>query len=295
MISNNVPGHLLVTARTGFLTTATPDVPSYADVAETIDMDAKSEELVDVGGSPMPTKWKGRPEMQDFIEKRMRVSTEEWAIKVGVSYRAVRDDQTNTLKRRAEAAGDAFQLDIAQKVYKTLNDGDTLLGYDGVAFFSDSHVDKGAVYQTPQDNLFNISLDVDGVEDVLVPARRFRDDQGNYVNYGHNLLIVAPELERAAAVVTGKGLFMPTTTAAANPYAGTLDYRVSEQLDSTAWILVATKRKVKPVLVVMREKPGLRAATFDADGPDGGMYYFWFGASYDHYLGDWRTAIMGKS
>lgn len=225
----------------------------------------------------------------------MQVTTEEWVIKVGVSYRAVRDDQTGTLKRKCESAGDNFQLDIAQKVYKTLNDGDSILGYDGLPFFSDSHVDKGANFLTPQVNKLNIALDVDGVEDVLVPARRFRDDKGNFVNFGHNLLIVAPELERAAATVTGKGLFMPTSETGANPYAGTLTYRVSEQFDSTAWMLVATQRKIKPVIVVMREKPGLRAATFDADGPDGGMYYFWFGGSYNHFLGDWRTAFMGKS
>lgn len=295
MISNNVPAHLLVTARTGFLTTAQPEIPTYADVAETIDMEASTQDLVDLGGAPMPRVWKGRPELQDFIEKKLTIRTEEWSIKVGISYRAVRDDKTNELKRKVESAGDNFQLDIAQKVYKTLNDGESIIGYDGQAFFSDTHVDPGAYYTTPQDNLFNLTLDVDGVEDVLVPARRFRDDKGSFVNYGHNLLIVSPELERMAASITGKGMFNPTTLANSNPYAGVLDYRVSEQFDSTAWVLVATKRKVKPVIIAMREKPGIRAATFDADGPDGGMYYFWFGASYDHYLGDWRTAIMGKS
>jgi phage major head subunit gpT-like protein len=295
MISNNVPAHLLVTARTGFLTTAVTTVPTYADIATTLNLDSSSQELVDIGGAPMPRLWKGRPELQDFIEKRLTVATEEWSIKVGISYRAVRDDKTGELKRKAESAGDNFQLDIAQKVYKTLNDGDTIIGYDGVPFFSDNHVDPGAFYTTPQDNLFNLTLDVDGVEDVLVPTRRFRDDKGNFVNYGHNLLIVAPELERAAAAVTGKGMYTPATLANANPYAGTLDYRVSEQFDSTAWVMVATNRSVKPVIIVIREAPGLRAASFDADGPDGGMYYFWFGASYNHYLGDWHTAAMGKT
>jgi phage major head subunit gpT-like protein len=295
MISNNVPGHLLVTARTGFLATATPEVPTYADIAETIDMGSKTQDLVDIGGSPMPTKWQGRPELQDFIEKKLTVHTEEWSIKVGISYRAVRDDQTGELKRKCEAAGDNFQLDIAQKVYKTLNSGESILGYDGLPFFSNSHVDKGASWTTVQDNLFAVDLDVDGVEDVLIAARRFRDDKGNFVNYGHDLLIVAPELERAAASVTGKGMYTPATLDNANPYAGTLGFRVSNELDSTAWMLVASKSKSKPVLIAMREKPGLRAASFDPDGPDGGMYYFWFGASYDHYLGDWRTAVLGKS
>lgn len=296
MISNNVPGHLLVTARTGFLTTATPETPAYADIAETIDMTSKSEELVDVGGAPMPRKWEGRPELQDFIEKRLHVETQEWSIKVGISYRANRDDQTGQLKRKCEAAGDNFQLDIAQKVYKSLNDGATIISYDGLPFFSNVHVDKGAQYTQVQDNLFNVDLDVDGVEDVLVPARRFRDDHGNMVNFQHNLLIVSPELERAAAAVTGKILqpYLPNSAADVNPYAGKLDYRVSNQFDATTWMLVSTGSKIKPVLVVMREKPGLRAASFDADGPDGGMYYFWFGGSYNHYLGDWRLAIKGK-
>lgn len=296
MISGNIPAHLVVTARTGFLTTAVPNVPTYADLATTIDMDSKSTELVDIGGAPMPLEHIGKPEMQDFIEKRLSITTKEWVIKVGISYRAVRDDQTGELKRKAESAGDNFQRHIAQQVYATLNNGDNVIGYDGSAFFANAHIDKGSVYQTPQDNLFDVTLDsLDNFETVLTAGRRFRDDQGNFADYAYDLLIVAPELERDAAAITGKGFFVPTTLATVNPYGGNFDYRTSNQFDSTSWVLVASKAPVKPVIVAMRERPGLRAATFDADGPDGGMYYFWFGASYSHFLGDWRTAIMGKT
>jgi phage major head subunit gpT-like protein len=295
MISNNVPNHLIVTARTGFLTTAEPKTPVYSDIAATFTMDAKSQELVDIGGSPMPLEWVGRPEQQDFIEKKLQLNTKEWVIKVGISYRAVRDDQTGSLKRKCESAGDNFQRHIAQQVYATLNAGDATLGYDGLNFFADAHVDKGAVYTTGQDNLNNLALDIDNFETVLTASRRFKDDQGNFADYDYDLLITSPENEREAASITGKGLFVPTTLATVNPYAGKFDYRTSNQFDSTAWVLVASKAPIKPVIVAMRERPGLRAATFDADGPDGGMYYFWFGASYNHFLGDWRLANMGKS
>lgn len=295
MISGNVPAHLIVTARTGFLSTAEPNVPTYADLATTIDMPAKSTELVDIGGAPMPLEHIGRPELQEFIEKRMTVTTKEWTIKVGISYRAVRDDQTGDLRRKAESAGDNFQRHISQQVYATLNAGDATLTYDGQNFFANAHVDKGAAYVTPQDNLHALALDIDNFETVLTSARRFRDDQGNFTDYQYDLLVVSPELERDAAAITGKGLFVPTTLATVNPYAGNFNYRVSNQFDTTAWVLVNTKASIKPVIVAMREKPGLRAATFDADGPDGGMYYFWFGASYNHFLGDWRLAVMGRT
>jgi hypothetical protein len=67
MISGNVPSHLVVAARTGFLATAEPEVPAYEPIAETLDMTAASVELVDLGGAPMPTRNKGHSFKQILI------------------------------------------------------------------------------------------------------------------------------------------------------------------------------------------------------------------------------------
>ena len=151
MISGNVPQHLVVAARSGFLETVTRPDPAYAPIASVLNMNAKSIDLVDLGNAPMPTRNRGRTQMRDYIERKLTVTPLDWDITVPISYNAVRDDQTGTLDTKVRGAGSNFNRHIAQKAYQALNDGDATTnygaGYDGLSFFNDSHVDKGANMQ----------------------------------------------------------------------------------------------------------------------------------------------------
>lgn len=298
MIAGNIPQHLVVAARTGFLTTAQPAVPAYAPIASVIDMNARSIDLVDLGAAPMPVESKGRTQKQDFIEKTMTITPKDWEITVHISHNAVKDDQTGTLERKCRAAGENFQLHISNLAFAALNAGDATtygLCYDGLYFYSNSHVDKGAAYSTVQDNLNGSTLSIDNFETVRVAASQFRQDQGEFVGYNHDLLVVPPALERLAANITNNPFAYDTANREMNPYAGSIKYLVSPQLDSTAWILVASGASVKPILIAMREQPNLQSAWFDPEAGDGGMYNFKFYARYNHFYGDWRVATMGNS
>jgi phage major head subunit gpT-like protein len=299
MISGNVPSHLVVAARTGFLATAEPEVPAYEPIAETLDMTAASVELVDLGGAPMPTRNKGRAQGQDFIEKKLTVTPLDWDITVWISHNAIKDDQTKMLERKVRNAGMNFQKHVAQQAFKALNDGDATTnfgaGYDGLSFYNNSHVDKGAAYSTAQDNLYGLTLSLDNFETVRVAATKARDDQGEFAGYDYDLLVVSPELERVAANICNNKDAYDTANREMNPYAGKLRYIVSPKLDSTAWILTASNAGIKPIIVAMRERPNLQAAWFDPQAKDGGRYYFKFYARYNHFYGDWRTAFMGNS
>jgi phage major head subunit gpT-like protein len=298
MISGNVPQHLVVAARTGFLTTAMPPVPAYAPIASVLNMTAKSIDMVDLGGAPMPLRNRGRMQVQDFIEKKLTVTPLDWDITVFISHNAVQDDQTGELDRKVRAAGDNFQRHIAQQCFKALNDGDAVTNfgacYDGGAFYANSHVDKGAAYQTGQDNLDANSLSLANFKTTFVKAQKTVDDQGNYTQYNYNLLVVPPDLQDVAHQICRVPGGSETTTNA-NVYAGTLNYIVAPQLDTTAWILVASSENTKPIIVAMREQPNLQSAWFDPEAPDGGRFYFKFYARYNHFYGDWRLAYMGNS
>lgn len=298
MISGNVPSHLVVGARTGFLTTALPPVPSYAPIAEVVPMSGKNIDLVDLGGAPMPLRNRGKFQVQDFIEKKLAVKPLDWDITVFISHNAVQDDQTGTLDRKVRSAGDNFQRHISQLAFQALNDGDATTnfgpGYDNLSFFNDAHIDPGAAYATAQDNKDANALSVANFPTTFIKAQKTRDDQGNFVQYNYNLLVVPPELQALAHQITTVPGGNETITNA-NPYAGQLRYIVAPQLDSTAWILVASSETVKPILIVMREQPNLQSAWFDPEAPDGGRYYFKFYARYNHFYGDWRTAYMGNT
>lgn len=298
MISGNVPNHLLVAARSGFLATAKPPVPAWAPIATEVPMDAKSIDLVDLGGAPMPLRNRGRAQIQDFIEKKLTVTPLDWDITVFISSNAVDDDQTGELDRKVRAAGDNFQRHIAQQAFQALNDGDATTNfgpcYDGGAFYADSHVDKGAAYTTGQDNLDNTTLSFANLPTIMTKAMKTRDDQGNFTQYKYDLLVVDPSLHVTAnQICTQRGGSDDTTKA--NPYAGNLKYIVAPQMDTGAWALVASSESTKPILIAMRKAPQLQSAWFDPMAPDGGRYYFKFYARYNHFYGDWRLAYLGHS
>ena len=298
MISGNVPQHLVVAARTGFLTTAAPAVPLYAPIATTLPMTAKSIDMVDLGGAPMPLRNRGRMQVQDFIEKKLTVTPLDWDITVFISHNAVQDDQTGELDRKVRAAGDNFQRHIAQQCFQALNDGDATTNfgacYDGKAFFANDHVDKGAAYTTNQDNLDGNTLSLTNFATTYVKAQKTKDDQGNYTQFNYNLLVVPPDLAATAYQICRIPGGSETVTNA-NSYAGQVNYIVAPQLDTTAWVLVASSEGTKPIIIAMREQPNLQSAWFDPEAPDGGRYYFKFYARYNHFYGDWRLAYMGNS
>lgn len=298
MISGNVPSHLLVGARTGFLTAITTQNPQWSRVAQMFNMSAKSVDLVDIGDAPMPVESLGSVEVQNFIEKTLTLKPRNWDITVSISHNAIQDDQTATLERKVRSAGLNFNKHMNKLVFQALNGGDGStygLCYDGQYFFDNDHSDKGADYQTAQDNLYALALSLDNFETVRVAAANFLDDRGEIKGYNHNLLIVPPALERTAAQICVNGEAYDTGNREMNPYAGVINFIVNPYLDSTAWVLAAESEGLKPILVAMREAPNLQSAWFDPKGPDGGMYYFKFYARYNVAYTDWRLAAMGNT
>lgn len=74
MIAGNVPKHLVVGARTGFLTAMGRRDYPWRRVAEVFNMDAAAQDLVDLGAAPMPVESDkaGGLTIQDYIEKTTR-------------------------------------------------------------------------------------------------------------------------------------------------------------------------------------------------------------------------------
>lgn len=298
MNTGNVPQHLNVAARTGFLTSLKmPDMP-WQRIATTLNMDARAQTLVDLGGTPMPVESRGGGVAQDMIEKTMDVRPIDWEIITWISVNAVSDDQTGNLLQRVQGAAVNFQKHLNNRVFTKLNGGDGGtygLAYDGQYFFDSDHVDKGAHYTSNQSNVNTSALSFDNFNTVRVAAQKYLDDQGEYVNYVPDLLIVPPELETLAAQLTSNKERYDTANRGINPFEGKTTYIVSPQLDATAWYLIDTAEPTKPLIVVMREQPHLQGSWEDLTAADGGRYYFKFFGRYEVYYGDWRLATQGNT
>lgn len=300
MIAGNVPKHLTVGARTGFLTSMKDTVLPWQQISTTFQMSAAQNELVDLGAAPMPKESKSGVTIQDFIEKNIPVSAKNWDITVWISQNSIDDDQTGMLQPKVRSAGRNFQKHINQEVFKALNAGDDNtqygLGYDGQDFFDSDHVDKGGNYQTAQDNEYTLGISQTNFETVWVAAQGLRDDQGEFTGYFYDLLVTHPTNRRVAANISSNPERYDVADRAMNPWASDLKAPIfSPELDSTAWYLLASGEAHKPFIVAMKKEPHLQSAWFDPEAPDGGRYYFKFFARYDVFYGDWRLAMQGQT
>lgn len=302
VISGNVPAHLVAMAKTGFLTAPRKPVRAWERIAKMVTISLATQTLTDIGGAPMPKRERGQKEFFDFIEKSLSVTTHNVPLAIGISGNAIEDDQTGgSLISLARGAGSNYDRYIAQQAYQALNDGDSATagivtaGYDGLPLFSNSHVDKGGLYQTAQDNLDSLVLNMTNFETVLVKARKFRDDQGEFTEYAYDTLVVSPQDERAGHNITDNKEDSSTADRALNPYAGKFETVVSPKLDDGAWFITASQEITKPVIIVMKKQPELVSAYYDPIQPEGGMYYFVYDGRFEFYPGDWKTAAMGHS
>jgi len=297
-IAANVPNHLVIGARTGFLAAIPEVVQPYQQIAQVFPMNAKTVTLTDIGAAPLPLPSTGKNKVQNFIEKALQITAKDWEIVVGISHNAIQDDQTGDLNRKVRGAGEGFQTWINSESFQALNDGDTVnygKCYDDLYFYSNSHVDKGADYQTVQDNLNALALSLDNFTTVKVAANKFKNDRGKPTRYNYNLLVVSPELEYTAGQICLNTEAYDTANREKNPYAGVTRYLVAPEFDSTAWALVASGQSIKPIIIGEREAPNLISAWFDPDGPEGGVYYFKFYARYVFAYSDWRLVNLGNS
>lgn len=297
-ISGNVPNHLLVAARTGFIAAMPTIEMPWQRFTSTLTMGAKSIDLVDLGASPMPVENKGKTLSQDYIEKKLTVTPKNWEITVNLSHNAIQDDQTATIERKVRSAGENFQRHINNICFDALKVGNatTTYGaaYDGKAFFANDHADDGADYQTAQDNLYALAFSFDNFKTVRAAGRAFVDDRGEPVDFVHNLIVAHPDYEYEIENLIGNPERYDQANRASNVYSGKMSAVYSSKLTSGQWFLLDTTHTQKPLILAMREQPNLQAAWFDPQGPDGGLYYFKFYARYNVFYGDWRLAIKGN-
>lgn len=294
-ISGNVPNHLVVGARSGFLTGMAEIQAPWRQIAGVIDMGSQSITIADVGGAPMPLEDVDGAIKQELLERAVTVKARNWHITIPVSYNAVKDQQTGeAFERKIRGAAENFNRHINKLVMLALDDGTgTTYGaaYDALSFFNDSHLNNGTTY----DNNFALTLSLANFETNLSLARLFTDESGEYTDFMYDLMLVPPALEREAAQICDNREDDSTANRAVNPWAGKFRYIVSPYLDSTAWVVIASGHAQKPLYVAMREQPSLQEAWFNPEGPDGGTYNFKFYGRYNVVYGDPRLAFLGNT
>ncbi len=231
-------------------------------------------------------------------EQAIRVYNADFQVAIGITHNAINDDRTGKLMDWARGAGQNFQKHMDFLAFDSLEKGDgTTYGvaYDGLNFFSNSHVDPGAQYTTVQDNLNGATLSLDNFTTVKIAASKYLDSRGYPVGLTPDLLIVPVDLEYTAAQICTNPEAYDTTSREKNAYSGQIRYIVAPGawLNTTAWFLIASGEIEKPVAIQDRQKPEL--VQWDDESQGSGVRYFKWTARYQPFYQDWRVATMGNT
>jgi len=318
---SDVLAHLERGMRVGFLAGKQQYVPQRSAFTSEPSSDGAFEIYGDLGAVPWPAQTggqggggtdgrTGQPSVGGLHEggpitvlggneKGLVVYNQDWTVPIGIYHNAINDNRVGGLEEWARSAGARFEQHKDYLAFNALNAGEatTTYGaaYDTLAFFSASHVDKAAEYQTVQSNLNTLGLSLDNFETVRVAAAKLRDDRGQPMGLNHKLLIHAIDLERTAAQITDNVEDYGTTNRARNPYAGQI-LRLAAPggwLDTTAWFLVDPTMPQKPIMLQVREAPQL--VFWDDHSQGAGIRYYKWLARYAAAYGDWRLCVQGNS
>jgi len=324
ILRKDVLAHLEQNVRTGALIGKKDYTPLRGAFTREFPSDGAYETYADMGSPPWPTQNAGKAgdggkderthapragrlsggrqiTILGGEERALTVTNLDWEVAIGITHNAINDNRAGDLENWARDAITQFERHKDFECFNALNSGGAVSGYgacyDGLSFFNDGHVDKGAEYQTGQDNAFALVLSLDNYETVKVAGSKFKDGRGQPVGLNHSLLLVPPDLERTAFQIARNHQAYDTNNREANPYAGATKLLVAPGgwLDSTAWFVVDDSLpNQKPLGIQVRQEPEL-VMWDDENAGDGGIRYYKFHARYTVFFGDWRLAVQGNT
>lgn len=167
----------------------------------------------------------------------------EYPLEHKISRKLLDDSMWNEINSGATKLGDSAALkrevDAASVFINAFTD--TFAGADAVGLVSTAHPLNPVKTGTTQSNEFTLSLTKDNVATIREAMMALTDDNGNLVAVNPNAILVPPELEDEALVIS-KSMLDPTTDSnAVNPQNGRFNIIVWHYLtDSNAWFMLDT-------------------------------------------------------
>lgn len=230
-------------------------------------------------------EWVGPRVVQNMQEHEWQVFNKLWEMTADLKRTDVEDDNlgvfaTMTMPNLALSA--KKHPDI--RVKDVLQAGVSTLGFDGVNFFSTSHptyINPPATGAATYSNRFDTApLDADGVNTVRSTMAAYIGENGYPLGVVPNLLIVPPQLEKAALVVAHSTTYAVPTVAGSgitpiaasatvtNVMKGWFDVLVIPELanQATTWYMADTSKPIKPLLFQPRIAPEI-IARFNPQDP----------------------------
>jgi len=296
-----VNSQTLAAVRTGFraifkdaLGKYQEDMATWKKIATVFDSTTEKETYNWLGAVPSMSEWKDQRQLHGLRNFDYTLTNKDWEATVEVERNAIRDDKLGMVTPRIRSLARAYLRFIFEKVFSQLDDGATLLAYDGTAMFADTRT-IGASANI--DNLLSGAYSGSSAEiraaisAAMVAMAAYQDDWGKPMNLVPDTIVCSPSMyvairEALKADVAGQqrteSEFIKNIIS--SPWID------SDVLD---WYLLCTTEEVKPIIFQNRQN----AEFNQVDNPNDSHVFlhktFLYGVDcrFQVGYGDPRTAI----
>lgn len=274
-----------------------------------------AERIATVVSTTMPVQkypWLGAtPPMREFVDERRPAGLNSYSVSIedktfeasiAVERRAIEDDQLDLIRLRIRDLASRVASHRHQIVVEALADGFSATGYDGVAFFSNSHpVAGGTVSNKSTDPLGASSL-----ANAMTAMMTVPDDQGVPLGIVPDTLVVGPKnlwtaielVESPVVVYPGSSSDTAPPTPYLNAFQGRLKVLASPFLAGGSddyWFLLDTKRPIRAILLQQRSDVPVEFSALEArSGSESAWmrdrYFYGVRGRYNVGYGLWQTA-----
>jgi len=223
----------------------------YQRIATEVPSSTRQEEYNWLGRVPKMREWLGERVAQNLSAYSYTIKNRDWEATVAVDRNDIEDDAVGVYTPMIRALADASATHPDELVFDLIAGGLTNLCYDGRTFFDASHpTGDGAA----QSNKGTAALSAASYAAARAAMMSLVDEHGKPINVVPDLLIVPPQLEKAALEILRADL---TADGASNIYRDSADLIVAPYLTGhpTAWYLLDTKKPVKPFIFQRRKAP----------------------------------------
>lgn len=256
----------------------------------------------------------GNPTMREFVDERrlkalkelsQTITDKTWEATLGVSRRALEDDQYGAIRLRVQDLANEAARHREKICVQKYALGATTVCADGQYLIDDDHPESG----TNQDNKTTNALSEAEVAAGIAAMEQFTDDQGEPLGIIPTVLLVGPKNQFVAKRIVNSTVSIASSLGAtnarvvegsSNPLQGMLDVIVSPYLTGTYddyWFLIDGTRAVKGV--ILQERSDVPVEFTAVDNPDAEEVFmrdqlmYGVRARYEVGFGLWQTVYGG--
>ena len=256
-------------------------------------------------------EWLGQaPQMAELVGERKitplsstgyELENTTYESTVSISRNHLEDNQTGSIRRRIQQMAQTASAHVNKLVINALINGTTNTGYDGAAFFANSHTARGD--SGAQDNLLaGSATTTSGLATDLAAAKaamlNFLDEAGEPFHGDGNLaltVVAPPALEKNFREVLSAGIISQTASQVmlAPGQSGMADLIISPRLtDADDWYVLRTDNLARGLIFQQRspiEFSALESNTESSFLKE--VYLYGCRARYGVGYGFWQSAI----